>query len=305
MAAPTRHLPSWLALTGVVLSLALLLLLGACSPTPVPLMAPGATGVPVVQTVVVPGSASTGVDAHNAGQVQLPAERLIIREGRLVLVVDDTRAARQAVVDLVAESAGEGAFVVEDNESGGVPGRPPAIDMVVRVPAARFDDVMDRLAALAVEVQVREATADDVTAEYVDLEGRVKALEAARDRLRAIMTEAGTTEDLLQAEQQLTSRESEIEGLKGRMQYLSQSAALSKIAISLRPTILSQPVDDSWRIPETARAAFDALVASVRGVVSFLIWFVIAAGPWLLATGAVVWGVLRWRRRRAARKVSA
>jgi hypothetical protein len=267
--------------------------------------APASTGVPVVQTVVVASSASTEVGAHSAGQVQLPAERLSIREGRLVLTVDDTHAARRAVVDLVAESAEEGAFVVADNESGGVPGRPPAIDMVVRVPAVRFDSVMDRLAALAVEVQVREATADDVTAEYVDLEGRVKALEAARDRLRAIMTEADTTEDLLKAEQQLTSRESEIEGLKGRMQYLSQSAALSRITIALRPTILSQPVDDSWRIPETARAAFDALVASARGVVSFLIWVVIAVAPWLLAVGAVVWGVLRWRRRRAARKVPA
>lgn len=61
MAAPTRHLPSWHTLTGIVLSLALLLLLGACSPTPVPTMAPAAPGVPIVQTVVVPGGVSTVV----------------------------------------------------------------------------------------------------------------------------------------------------------------------------------------------------------------------------------------------------
>lgn len=129
------HSALWLAICVALLGAPLFL--SACSPTPVPLAGPAASGPPVVQTVVVPGSAGTTVVVQPAGHVQLPAERLIIREGRLVLAVDDTRAARRAVVDLVAESAGEGSFVVEDSESGGVPGRPPSIDMVVRVPAAR------------------------------------------------------------------------------------------------------------------------------------------------------------------------
>ena len=71
-----------------------------------------------------------------------------------------------------------------------------------------------------------------------------ESLEAARQRLLEIMEEARNTEDLLQAEQQLTQREAEIESIKGRMQYLEQSARLSSIWIELQPHILSQPVGD-------------------------------------------------------------
>ena len=75
----------------------------------------------------------------------------------------------------------------------------------------------------------------------------------AFERLLEIMENAQTTEELLQAEYQLTQREAEIESIKGRMQYLSESARLSSISISLQPYILSQPVDSTWRPAESSR----------------------------------------------------
>ena len=52
---------------------------------------------------------------------------------------------------------------------------------------------------------------ETVTEDYVDAQARLASMEAARDRLRQIMAEAKTTEDLLRAEQQLTQREADIE----------------------------------------------------------------------------------------------
>ena len=233
------------------------------------------------------------------------AERLIIRTGNISMVVEDTRAAQGAVEEMVARMASEGAFVVSSDEYGGTEGSQPQITMSIRVPAVHFDRVMDGLAELAVQVSSRNESAQDVTEEYVDLEARLESLETARERLLGIMEEARSTKDLLEAEQQLTQREAEIESLKGRMQYLEESARLSSIWIELQPYLLSQPVGEQWRPVETARRAVETLVDGLRGFGDFLIFFAIAILPWLAAIGLVIFllvRLVRWRSRARSRK---
>ncbi|MCL7455067.1 MAG: DUF4349 domain-containing protein, partial [Anaerolineae bacterium] len=248
----------------------------------------GSEGEVVVEKVVVQSAAPEEPLAYDTVSVAYAAERLIIRSGNISMVVDDTRAVRATIEELVAGMAGDGAFVVSSQEYGGTEGEQPRVSMTIRVPAARFDATMDRLADLAVRVTNRNESADDVTEEYVDLEARLESLEAARQRLLDIMAEARSTKDLLEAEQQLTQREAEIESIKGRMQYLEQSARLSSISIELVPDILSQPVSDQWRPAETARRAVEALVDSLRALGSFAIFFSIAILPWLVMAGLLI-----------------
>ena len=237
-----------------------------------------------------------------------PVERLIIRNGSISMVVEDTRAAQQSVEEMVAEMAGEGAYVVSSEEYGGVAGGSPYVGMTIRVPAMRFDEAMDRLADLAVEVIARNESGQDVTEEYVDIETRLESLEAARERLLEIMQETRTTKNLLEAERQLTERETQIESLKGRLQYLAQSAQLAGIRIELQPYILSQPVSARWRPAEAVRQAVETLVDSLRSLGDFLIFFVIAILPWAVVLGLAVYGIVRfvlWRVRAGREKRAA
>ena len=246
--------------------------------------------------------------AHNAPDLAYAAERLIIRTGNISMAVEDTRAALTTIEAMVASMAAEGAFVVSADEHGGTEGSQPHISMSIRIPASSFDEIMDRLADLAVNVTSRNESAQDVTEEYVDLEARLESLETARQRLLQIMQEARNTKDLLEAEQQLTQREAEIESIKGRMQYLEQSARLSSIWIDLQPHILSQPVGDQWRPAETTRRAVDTLLAGLRGFGNFAIFFAIAILPWLAAIGLAIFLIvvlIRWRgRARRARQAT-
>lgn len=245
----------------------------------------------------VEGSAS---DASSGQNIAFAAERLIIRNGNISMIVEDTRDTQATIVAMINGLAGEGAFVVSVDEYGATEGDQPHISMSIRVPVTRFDDTMDKLAELAIQVTSRNESAQDVTEEYVDLGARLESLEAARERLLEIMAEAQTTKDLLEAEQQLTQRESEIESIKGRMQYLEQSARLSNIWIDLQPDILKQPVGDQWRPAETVRRAVDALVDGLQGFVNFLIFFAIAVLPWLAGLGVAIYlivVIVRWRRR--------
>jgi hypothetical protein len=255
-----------------------------------------------------PPPAMPQVDEPSLAGLPQESERLIIRNGRISMSVRDTRAARVSVEAMVAEMAAEGAYVISSEEYGESDEGSPYITMSIRVPVSRFDEAMDRLAGLAVKVTARHESGQDVTEEYVDLEARLESLEAARQRLLEIMQETRTTKDLLQAEEQLTAREAEIESLKGRVQYLAQSAKLASIWIELQPYILSQPVGDRWLPAETARQALETLVDSLRGLGDFMLFFAIAVLPWMAALGLVVYGVVRfvlWRVRVSREKRAA
>jgi len=263
---------------------------------------------PVVEEVAMEKAvegAPAEPSAYGAPELVYAAERLIIRNGNISMAVEDTRRSQATIESMVASMAADGAFVVSAEEHGGTEDSQPYITMSIRIPAARFDEAMDRLADLAVTVYSSNESAQDVTEEYVDLEARLESLDAARQRLLVIMEEARNTEDLLQAEQQLTQREAEIESIKGRMQYLEQSAALSSIWVELQPYILNQPVGDEWRPAETTRRAVDTLLDALRSFGDFAIFFAIAILPWLAAIGLVILAIvllIRWRARVRGRR---
>jgi hypothetical protein len=319
---PLRGRPGlWVALAagGIVLSIALTFLVRSAiySPTGaanqstdfVPVVGlPGTRGmVPAAQPTVAPAAhdeaAASGGDAwfsYAASDTAESVDRLIIRSGNLSLVVADTRAARRSIEAMVADMAAEGAFIVSSQETASGDAASPAIQMTLRVPAARFQEAMDRIASLAERVVDRNESAQDVTEEYVDLDARLQAMDTARQRLLEIMGSAGTTKDLLAAEAQLTQREADMESLKGRQQYLAQSAQLASIQVGLQASILSQPVGNHWRPAETVRKAVDSLVGALRGLGDGLIFFAIAVLPWLLLAALVVYLIVRlalWRLR--------
>lgn len=242
-------------------------------------------------------SVSFSAQTGKAG-MEITTERLIIRNGEISIVVEDPLATQKEIEQMTAEMTAEGAFVVSSSVDGSAAEGLPYVHLAIRVPAKNFDKTMERLTGMAVEVRYKRASAQDVTAEYVDLQARLEALETARQRLLQIMQESTTTEALLLAEKELTAREADLEAIKGRMQYLSESAQLSSITIELIPDALSQPVVAGWRPSETVRRSFDILVNGSRAFADFLILFVIAILPWLL----LIYGIYRlvkkfvWRK---------
>ncbi len=241
--------------------------------------------------------------AASVSPQSVQTDRIIIKEGNISLEVEDTRDSRAAITAIVEGMKDQGAFIINSFETQNYEGAAPYISMVIRVPFEDFERVMEAIARMGIEINQRNEFSDDVTSEYVDLGNRIEAYEIARERLIDIMRDADTTEDLLFAEQKLTEREAELESLKGRLKYLSESAMLSRISISLSPHVSSQPIDYSWKPANTLRNAFDDLVDSLKNFADFLIIFSVAVLPWLLFFGLILWAVVRFFKRRAAKKI--
>ena len=232
-----------------------------------------------------------------------PQERLIIRTGNLSIVVTDTEEAIAQITDMVEANGGwvvnSNLFQYSDTAKTG--------DITVRVPSDGYNSALEAIKGIALEVTSESSSGQDVTDEFVDLSSRLANLEATADRVRNFLDESRNVEEALAVNQELSRLEGEIEVIKGRMQFLSQSASFSTISVHLTPDEASQPIEIAgWRPQGVAKEAIEDLVFALQDIADFLIRFVIAVLPILLIFGIPIWLVIRFFvRRRRRRKVVA
>jgi hypothetical protein len=105
--------------------------------------------------------------------------RMIIYNGEIALVVEDTVASQEKITTLASEWGG----YISNASSYAYEGGLMRITLTVRVPAEKFNEAMAALRAMALEISSETIGSQDVTQEYVDLESRLKALEAKAARL--------------------------------------------------------------------------------------------------------------------------
>lgn len=163
---------------------------------------------------------------------------------------------------------------------------------------------------LSIRVLDEQATGEDVTDQFVDLESKLTNLEATRNRIRTFLDQAQTVEEALTINEELSKVEAEIEEVKGRMNYLSGRSAFSTILITLSPdlpvitptstpmptaTFTPMPTATStpWQPGETVRQAGQTLTTSYQSITEILIWLVLVFLPILAPFVLVGW--LLWR----------
>jgi hypothetical protein len=172
--------------------------------------------------------------------------------------------------------------------------------LVFKVPPARFTSTLGQLAALGTPL-AKNVNANDVTAQVVDLRGRIKTAATSVARLRNLLATAQNVPDVVAIENGLTARESELESLQGQLQVVTSQVQLATVTVVLTT---SAPRPHHAGIPGFASAVgggWDAFANTAKvaaAVVGAVLPFAVFAG---LAGGAIV--VVR-RRRRSTRLVA-
>jgi Domain of unknown function (DUF4349) len=214
------------------------------------------------------------------------ANRLVIQTADLSIVVKDVNARVQALQDMAKAMGG---FVVSVNMSqtyANDGSQVPQAQVVIRVPQEKLDDALAEVKNGVVEVQNETRTGQDVTDQYVDMQSRLTAKEAAADQLTKIMQNATKTEDVLAVYTQLQQIDSDIEVLKGQIKYTEQSAALSAISVNIIAEATVKPIEvGGWMPQGVARDALQSLIYFWQNFVSFLIRFFLYTVPVLITIG--------------------
>lgn len=243
------------------------------------------SGAPVAMEMpaAAPEESKVLFDGTTSNQV-VAVDRIVIKNADMAIVVKDPQASMTAITKLAEEMGG---YVVAANlyrTSYGVNNlEVPEATITIRVPAEKLNEVLSALKQDAVDVQYENISSQDVTSEYVDLQSRLEAKQAAEKKLLEILEGAEKTEDVLAVYSQLQLIQTEIEALKGQIKYYDQSAALSSVSIRLVAEEGTQPITiGPWKPAGAAKQAVEDLVRFFQNFVEFLIRFVIYVLPSLV-----------------------
>jgi hypothetical protein len=174
-----------------------------------------------------------------------------------------------------------------------------------------LEEAMSKIRAMAADpksgVLNESISGQDVTSEYVDSEARLKNLEAAEAQLVELLDNAPDLQYTMDIFRELTSIREQIEVIKGRMQYLKESTALSAISADFVAEASLKPIEiGGWKPQGTVRNALQALINTGQKLVDGLIWFGLYCLPFLLPLGLVVYfitkAMTKRRRERKARE---
>jgi len=236
---------------------------------------------------------------------QAPSGQKIIRSGNIRMEVEHYGEAAASIKSLVNSLGGyvtsENSYVVDYAD-----GRERRYGNIsVKVPFDRYEQLFQQTQSLG-KVMESGVWADDVTAQYVDLQARIAVFETKYQRLLALLQQSGELETILKIENELASTNADLESLKGQMRYLLSRTDYSTLDINL----MEKPIE-TVEIRATGFAAFgervgEAFVTGVNRVIrsigNLIVWLarniigliVFALILWL------VWllGYRRWRKRR-------
>lgn len=270
-----------------------------------PTAAPAATPAPAVE----PKAAQPG------GDTDLPllsspyrADRMIIKNAEVSLLVADTGVAIDLVTQIATDSFG---YILSSRTWYQDTFQYATITL--GVPAEEFENVLRRLRGLGLKVLDESASGTDVTDEYVDLESRLRNLEATEARIRSFLDKATTVEESLKINAQLSDITAQIEETKGKMNYLKDRSAYSTITVHLSPevptptpsptpTTTPLPTPVAWRPGETFQRASYTLKGILRILGDMAIWLTVVLGPFVAPVVIVVLLAVYVRRRTVARQ---
>lgn len=293
-----------------IMSLMLILLLVGCAARSSQEESPSIPAEPPRVEMDTGKSAETGQELASQSMGAEPMERLVVKRAEMRVSVADPAEAMHTVVQLAESMQG---YVVNSNQWNSTNNGQTYIyaSVMVRVPAERLDEMMQKVRDLAADpktgVLSESVTGEDVTAEYVDSQARLRNLQAAEAQLVELLDQAPDLEYTLDIFKELTEIRSQIEVLEGRIKYLEESAALSALSVEFVAEASLQPLQiGPWKPAGVAKEAIQTLVKVAQDVGTALIKFVIIWVPFLLPIGLIVYFVRKGaKKRKAARAVQA
>jgi predicted small secreted protein len=215
--------------------------------------------------------------APDQPEVGAALDAKIIRTGTMDLEVSDVPGAVREARDAIRRMGG----YVGASQTANVDDQPYA-QITYRIPVDRWEDALDALRGLngdTTKVVSEQTDSVDVTSQVVDLDARIRNLQASETALVEIAEQATRIQDILDIQAQITSIRGQIEQLEAQQNQLADQTSYATLTVSYQlPAVAAIEVQaEGW----DAGSIFDEATATLVGVLQALA----GAGIWLL----VVW----------------
>ena len=220
--------------------------------------------------------------------------RLVIKESNLSLLVKDVVETRNKILDYTKTSGG---YMVSSNVLN--PQDAPTGTVVIRIPSDKLESALDYFHSLSVKVVSENLSGRDVTDQYVDIDARLKTLEATKERFESILAQAVKIEDITNLTQRILNTQNQIDAYKGQQESLKQNAQLAKLTIYLSTDELALPYtpSETFRPNVIFKLAVRSLVGFARSLATYVIWIGVYSIVWVPALGIFL-AIKRWRKKK-------
>ena len=215
------------------------------------------------------------------------SSRKMVYNAGMRMETTDYDAARTALQNAVADAGG---YLESTDQGGSKDSGSRYTYYTARIPAENYRSFLTA-AGEAGNVTSLNESAQDITAQYVDVEARLKALNDQRDRLNALADKAETTADLLEIESQLSDGQYQLESYTGQMRRRDNQVRYSTVDISLQEVRVLTPtattfgekfveaVTSGWRGFVEGAEDFILLVVYLWPVVLLVLAILLIARP--------------------------
>jgi hypothetical protein len=161
-----------------------------------------------------------------------PAVKKIIKNASIDFQVQSLSAAIANVSEQVKSDSG---YIASQTESNYASQKRTTI--TIRVPAERFESLVQKLMTNSIYTRSSNIVAQDVTEQFVDIEARLKSKRALESRYLDLLKQTKSMTEILELEKQLASIREEIEAKEGVLKLLSNKVALSTITLNMHENI--------------------------------------------------------------------
>jgi len=210
-------------------------------------------------------------------------DKKIIKTGNIEMRVNSVEQAINEIRDIARQNGGDeisSDFSKTDTYKQGY--------INIKVPIEQYDTTFKQIKDIAPLVIHESSRAQNVTAEFIDLESRIKNKKEHERQLRSLFEKAEKVDDLISVERELSRVRTEIEQMEGQMKYLKDQTQYSTINVTLYENS-DIVISDSWRPMQVVKDSFGTLIHKTTNLINVLIRFTITSLPFIVLFLLIAW----------------
>lgn len=158
-------------------------------------------------------------------------QRKLIKNGTLEFESENIIETRKAIFQAIKKFKG---YASSDNEYKNA--YEISSTLIIRVPTENFDNLLNTITSDVSKFDRKEIKTKDVTAEFLDIEARLKTKKELENRYLEIIKKANTVVEILEVEKQIGDLRSDIEVIEGRLKFLNNQVSFSTLDVRIYET---------------------------------------------------------------------
>lgn len=224
------------------------------------------------------------INQKNEPQNQLQTSRKLIKNGYIIFETADLNQTKTNILSLVEKYQGYLASDTQNEYNNRINYR-----LNIRIPAQSFDSILSGISKEIINLDSKEISISDVTAEFLDIESRLKNKKELENRYIQILKRANTVKDILDVEREIGKLREDIESTQGRLNYLKNQVSFSTLQVTFYKKTTSE-TPFFTQIKDAFSNGFDKAK-------TFFVWF-ISTWPFLIVFFILIFSYRLYKNRK-------